>query len=169
MSIDGAIGGEAACSLAAHGDIIESIPDGVLAQLLRDLPDGVIIADRAGDIVFWNAGATRLFGWTPEEAQGRPLSMIIPERLRERHDKGYHQTMETGETKYGEDSMLQVPALHREGHTFSIAFTVSMLFEPGYKAPYAIAAVLRDDTERWELRRQANRSANEAKSQPRTS
>lgn len=155
-------GGESACSMTVHGDVVEDLPDVALAQLLRDLADAVVVADRAGDILLWNAGATRLFGWSADEAIGRPLSIIIPERLRARHDAGFHRTMETGETKYGE-SMLEVPALHRDGHSFSIAFTVSMMFAPGQKAPYAIAAVLRDDTERWELLRAARQAERSAK------
>ncbi|MBK5221464.1 MAG: PAS domain S-box protein [Acidimicrobiia bacterium] len=148
--------------MTVHGDVVEDLPDVALAQLLRDLADAVVVADRAGDILLWNAGATRLFGWSADEAIGRPLSIIIPERLRARHDAGFHRTMETGETKYGE-SMLEVPALHRDGHSFSIAFTVSMMFAPGQKAPYAIAAVLRDDTERWELLRAARQAERSAK------
>lgn len=148
-------GGEAACSLGEYGDLVESIPTGVLASLLHNIPDGVIIANRAGDIVFWNAGATRLFGWSEEEAIGQPLDIIIPERLRKRHNDGFHKTMETGITKYGDDSMLQVPAVRQDGSSFSVAFTVSLLTQEGQKSPYAIAAVLRDDTERWQLARAA--------------
>lgn len=147
-------GGEAACALPLTGDVVEHLPDPALAQLLRDLGDAVVIADRAGDVLFWNDAATRLLGWTSEEMVGRPMSAIVPERLRARHDAGFHRTMETGETRYG-TSMLQVPAQHRDGHTLSVAFTVTLMWSPGQKAPYAIAAVMRDDTERWELARAA--------------
>ena len=102
-------------------------------------------------------GATRLLGWTADDMVGRSMSVIVPERLRVRHDAGYHRTMETGETRYG-TSLLQVPAQHRDGHTVSVAFTVTLLWHPGQKAPYAIAAIMRDDTERWELARAAARA-----------
>ena len=48
----------------------------------------------------------------------------------------------------------EVPALHRDGRRLSIAFTVTLLREPGQSPPNAIAAVVRDDTERWQERRQ---------------
>ena len=65
----------------------------------------------------------------------------------------------SGHSEYAK-RLLEVPALRRDGHTISIAFTVTLLFPPGERQPFAIAAVLRDDTDRWEARRVA---ANEAR------
>jgi PAS domain S-box-containing protein len=129
-----------------------SLGETALATLLRQLADAVVIADREGSIVFWNDAAERLFGWSAAEAVGRNLDLIIPERLRQRHQTGYRRTMTTGQTSYG-DRLLEVPALHRNGRTLSIAFTVTLLRAPGGEAPVAIAAVIRDDTERWLERR----------------
>jgi PAS domain S-box-containing protein len=116
-------------------------------RLLRSLADAVVLADPAGAIIFWNEAATNLFGWSEEEAIGRSLDLIIPERLRGRHWDGYRRVMETGHTEYG-SRLLEVPAVHRDGHTISIAFTVTLLLRPGERRPEAIAAVLRDDTAR---------------------
>lgn len=71
--------------------------------------------------------------------------MIIPDRLRARHRERYRRVMETGQTEYA-NRLLEVPALHRDGHTLSIAFTVTLSTRPGDKQPHAIAAVIRDDT-----------------------
>jgi len=131
-----------------------------LAQLVDGLADAVIIADRDGDIIYWNAAATRIFGWSAEEAVGGPLSLIIPERLRERHDRGYLKTMETGITQYGEQ-LLEVPALHRDSRNLSIAFTVTLLTARGQERPWGCAAVIRDDTERWNERRELRRRVRE--------
>jgi PAS domain S-box-containing protein len=129
------------------------LDDHTLAALVRDLADAVVIADRTGIIRLWNDAATRLFGWSAEETLGQPLSMIVPERLRSRHDRGYERVMQTGETIYA-DRLLQVPALHREGKPLSIAFTVSLLHDD-LRTPAGVAAVLRDDTANFELRRAA--------------
>ena len=127
--------------------------DVLLAELVRGLADAVVIADGEGTITFWNDAAHRLFGWSASEAVGRTLDLIIPERLRARHWAGYVQTMATGRTRYG-DRLLEVPAPHRDGRPLSIAFTVTLLREADSGPPTAIAAVLRDDTERWQERRQ---------------
>jgi PAS domain S-box-containing protein len=144
-------GGEAPC-FAHLSDEPLDVTDELLGRLARALADAVVIADRDGTITFWNDAASRLFGWPAEEAIGNGLDLIIPERLRARHWAGYRETMATGHTSYG-DRLLEVPALHREGRTLSIAFTVTLLRQPGFDQPHAIAAVLRDDTERWQERR----------------
>ena len=124
------------------------VDDAALARLVRDLADAVVICDPDGTIRFWNTAATHIFGWTADEATGASLDLIIPERLRERHWAGYQRVMATGHTDYG-GRLLEVPALHRDGRTLSIAFTVSLLRHSAKDAVTAIAAVIRDDTERW--------------------
>jgi len=116
-------------------------------QLVEAFGDGVIVCDAAGSIVFWNAASTRIFGFTEQDALGQSLDLIVPQRQQQRHWDGYHKTMATGETRYGTD-LLRVPALHKEGKPLSIAFTVALLHGPDGKVS-GIAAVVRDDTARW--------------------
>lgn len=116
-------------------------------QLANALGDGLVVCDAAGAITFWNAAATRIFGFTESDALGQSLDLIIPERQRARHWDGYHKTMATGQTRYGND-VLRVPAVHKEGKPLSIAFTVAMLHGPGGEVT-SIIAVVRDETERW--------------------
>jgi PAS domain S-box-containing protein len=120
--------------------------------LVTQLGEAVIISDRDEKILFWNASAERIFGFTPDEALGKTLSIITPERFRERHSKGYFHTIQTGQTKYGH-TLLRVPAVHKDGHSISIAFSVSMLFDE-QKQAIAIAAIIRDETERFAEERQ---------------
>jgi PAS domain S-box-containing protein len=131
------------------------LDDRVLAELVNDLADAVIIADTTGTICFWNPAAERVFGWSADEAIGAPLDLIIPERQRGRHWDGYARVMSTGETKYGAD-VLRVPSLHADGERHSIAFTVSLLKDADGTVA-GISAVVRDETQRWneeqELRR----------------
>ena len=120
--------------------------------LMSQLGEAVIISDRDENILFWNASAERIFGFTPDEALGKTLSIITPERFRERHSKGYFHTIQTGQTKYGH-TLLRVPAVHKDGRSISIAFSVSMLFDE-QKQAIAIAAIIRDETERFQEERQ---------------
>jgi PAS domain S-box-containing protein len=114
---------------------------------VRAAGDAIIAAGADGAIVFWNPGAERMFGYTESEALGRSLDLIIPERFRHRHWDGYRQVMQTGHTRYGTE-VLRVPALHKDGRTLSIAFTVALLRAPGDGAR-VIAAIVRDETSRW--------------------
>jgi PAS domain S-box-containing protein len=118
-----------------------------LKQLLSAIGDAIVVTDGEGAIVMWNPACERMFGYAEREALGQSLDLIIPERLRKRHWDGYNETMRTGVTKYG-TTLLRVPAEHRDGSTMSIAFTVAMLNGPDGK-PTAIAAVIRDETSRF--------------------
>ena len=118
-----------------------------LMQLLACIGDAVIVADAHEKIVLWNPAATRIFGYTEEEALGNTLDLIVPERQRQKHNDGYSKSMETGTTRYG-TSLLKVPAQHKDGRTLSIAFTVGMLFDESHQAN-GVAAVIRDETERF--------------------
>ena len=55
--------------------------------------------------------------------------------------------MQTGHTRYGND-LLRVPAVHKDGRPLSIAFTVALLYSETH-ALTGIAAVIRDDTARF--------------------
>ncbi len=125
------------------------------AKLLDTLSDAVIVADSAGRITYWNAAATRIFGFEADEAMGRTLELITPERLRHRHNVGFDKSMETGTTRYGND-LLRVPAMHKEGKPLSIAFTIAMIFDDGGKAS-GVAAVIRDETLRFQEERELKR------------
>jgi PAS domain S-box-containing protein len=154
-------GGEAPCFAHLLGEPLV-VTDALLGDLVRELADAVIIADAEGTITFWNDAATSLFGWSAAEAVGRTLDLIVPERLRERHWAGYRRTMQTGEMR-SRDGLLEVPALHRDDRPLSIAFTVTLLRSPTSSRPIGIAAVLRDDTERWQERRRLRDELSQAR------
>lgn len=117
--------------------------------LVAGMPDAIVHADAAGVIQVWNAGATRLFGFTAEEAIGRSLDIIIPEGLRDRHWTGYRDTMRTGQTRYGDGQVLSVPAIRKDGTRISVEFTiVPFASEDGRMT--GIAAIMRDATARFE-------------------
>ena len=56
----------AALTQARLGAIVASSDDAIIGKTLD------------GTIVSWNEAAVRLFGWTPEEAVGKPITIIIP-------------------------------------------------------------------------------------------
>jgi len=118
-----------------------------LDRLVAAVGDAIVATDASGAITLWNPAAERMFGFPQGEALGKSLDLIIPERLRTRHWDGFHKTMLTGQTKYGTD-LLRVPAVDKGGRALSIAFTVALLHSADGK-PAAIAAVIRDETTRF--------------------
>lgn len=120
-------------------------------ELVRSMGEAVVVTDGAGAIVLWNAAAARIFGFTEAEALGNSLDLIIPERQRSRHWDGYMKTISSGQTRYG-TSLLRVPALHKDGRTLSIAFTVTLLKGPRGEVK-GVGAVIRDETVRFQEER----------------
>jgi len=116
--------------------------------------DAIIAAGADGRIIFWNPAATRIFGFSEVEAHGQSLDLIIPERFRARHWEGYRQVMESGKSKYAAD-VLRVPATAKDGRALSIAFTVTLL--DASEGDRLIAAIVRDETTRWNEERELKR------------
>ena len=124
-------------------------------QIVETVGDAVIFADRDGIIRLWNRAAEGIFGYTEEEVVGQSLNLIIPERQRELHWKGYGKAMLNGVSKYGSET-LAVPAVTKDGERISIEFTINLLRDGSGKVTGPVA-VVRDVTARWvrekELRR----------------
>lgn len=118
-------------------------------RLVSGISDAIIYADAEGVIRLWNRGATRIFGFTELEALGHSLDIIIPEGLRQRHWLGYHGTMQTGQSRYGDGQLLAVPAVRKDGARISVEFTI-VPFTNDAGQMIGIAAILRDVTARFE-------------------
>jgi PAS domain S-box-containing protein len=126
-----------------------NVPDGLADAMLTMESDAIIATDRAGIVNFWNPGATRIFGFTAEEAIGQSLDLIVPPNLRGRHWEGFHRVMATGESHYGHGDLLSVPAQTKSGQRISVEFTIAMLRDQA-KRPAGTVAILRDVTKRFE-------------------
>ena len=50
-----------------------------LAAIVESSDDAILAKNLDGIIITWNQGAGRLFGYTADEAVGKPVTMLIPE------------------------------------------------------------------------------------------
>jgi PAS domain S-box-containing protein len=124
-------------------------------QIVHGAQDAIIMADREGIIRLWNKGAEMIFGFSPAEALGQSLHLIIPENLRERHDQGNQQVMQSGRSKYTR-ALLAVPALNKDGNRISVEFTI-ILIRDHQDHILGAAAIIRDVSARWEKNRAMHR------------
>jgi len=60
-----------------YGEVAETKRS--LEQLVRSAGDAIISVDHDDMIQGWNPAAERIFGWTRQQAVGRPLTTILPE------------------------------------------------------------------------------------------
>jgi PAS domain S-box-containing protein len=118
-------------------------------RLLAGMSEAIIYADAAGSIRYWNKGATRIFGFTGDEAIGQSLDIIVPQGLRDRHWQGYQATMRTGQSRYEEGHLLSVPAIRKDGTRISVEFTIVPFTDDAGRMA-GIAAIMRDVTKTFE-------------------
>jgi PAS domain S-box-containing protein len=120
------------------------------SKLVEQSPDAMIFAGADGLIQVWNAAAERIFGYPAEEAVGRSLDIIIPERFRQAHWAGFERAMGEARTKY-EGKSLPTRAQKKDGSQFYVELAFAIVLVDG-KAAGALATA-RDITERFERER----------------
>lgn len=133
----------------------EARSSGLFRQIVEEMPEAVIFADRQGMVRLWNRAAETMFGYSADEALGQSLDLIVPERFRARHWEGYRHVMATGVTSYGQ-RLLAVPAMRKDGQRISIEFSIALLKDERGEVTGA-AAVIRDVTARWQGERELKR------------
>jgi PAS domain S-box-containing protein len=113
-----------------------------IAAIVESSEDAVVTKDLNGIIATWNHGATRLFGYAPEEVIGKPITILIPA---ERHDEEptILNRIRRGERIDHYETVRQ----RKDGSTVDISLTVSPVRNPEGKIIGA-SKIARDITER---------------------
>jgi len=106
--------------------------------------DAIISADSHGDITYFNPGAERIFGHTLQEVSGKPLTVLMPERLRDAHGAGLGRYVATGEARVV-GRTVELVGQKRDGTEFPLELSLAS-WKRGPEV--AFTAVIRDITER---------------------
>jgi len=85
---------------------VGAITDSTCREILDSISEALIFADNDGVIRVWNSGAEFVFGFASEEALGKTLDLIIPEKLRKAHWTGFQRAVEQGKTVSGRGSAV---------------------------------------------------------------
>ena len=112
-----------------------------LAAIVESSDDAIVSKDLNGIIASWNAGAQRIFGFTPEEAIGRPITIIIPAELRD-EEKEIIRRLKNGERV----EHYETVRINKSGQRLNISLTVSPVRDSSGKIIGA-SKVARDVTE----------------------
>jgi PAS domain S-box-containing protein len=96
-------------------------------QLLVDASaDALLVMDEQGRIVFANTQAGRLFGYRPDELVQQPMSLLVPDDLRERHARNKERPTSERRPRPG-DSDLDLRGRRRDGSEFVMDVGLSPL------------------------------------------
>ncbi len=131
-----------------------------LAGILEIADDAIISIDDRQRIILFNHGAERIFGYQAGEVMGRSLSLLLPRRLREVHEKHIGEFAASASRARGKDRNVQIFGLRKNGTEFPAEASISKLEIDGERI---FTVILRDITERKEaenaLREQAHELA----------
>ncbi len=86
--------------------------------------DAIISINQHDEVVFWNAAAENIFGYSEAEMRGKSVSILVPERLRSAHTRGVQRYLETGKPALiGKTAELQ--GLRKDGSEFPLELSLA--------------------------------------------
>ena len=108
--------------------------------------DAIVAADQNGDMISWNRGAERIFGYTEGEVLGKALSMLMPERFRDLHDAGIKRVVDGGVAASKLiGSTVEVVGLRKDGREFPLELSLATWQTPNGRF---FSGIIRDISER---------------------
>lgn len=135
----------------------DSAPATLADLIVEQTAEAIVYANREGVIERWNAAAAAMFGFSPGEAIGSSLDLIIPERLRAAHWRGFGAAMKTGTLRLSGHPTL-TRGLHKSGAKLYVEMSFSLVRDAAGRVLGSVA-VARDATERIEREKAAAQSA----------
>jgi PAS domain S-box-containing protein len=127
---------------AGTGSIGAVGPSEHLAAIVESSDDAILSKDRDGVITTWNPGAQRIYGYTEEEAIGRPISMLIPE-----HRAGEERDILARILRGEHVDHYETERVTKDGRTINVSLTVSPIRD-GTGEVVAASVIARDITPR---------------------
>jgi PAS domain S-box-containing protein len=127
-----------------------------LASIVESSDDAIVSKSLDGIITSWNKGAERVFGYTAEEATGKPITIVIPP---DRHDE---ERIILERIRHGERiDHFETVRQRKDGSLIVVSLTVSPLKDAQGKIVGA-SKIAKDITERKRSEEQIATLAREA-------
>jgi PAS domain S-box-containing protein len=116
--------------------------------------DAVVSIDDKGSIVFANPATATIFGYDPAELAGKPLTLLMPEYMRELHQTGFKRYLATGQRHMNWQG-TELTALRKNGEEFPVEVSFGEITRDGHKA---FTGFLRDISKRKQAEQALRRS-----------
>jgi PAS domain S-box-containing protein len=117
------------------------IPAQLFAALVKSSDDAIVVTSLDGVISTWNQGAVRMYGYSPDEAIGQPMTMLCPPDL-----TGEIADMLAKVISGERISHYETIRQRKDGTTFPVSVSVSPV-EDEFGHTIAAASIARDITE----------------------
>ena len=116
--------------------------DRLLAQIVQSSEDAIASVALDGTITSWNAAAERIYGFSPSEAIGRHISLILPPDRRSEEDEIIVQ-LRAGRNMEHYETVRR----HKNGHDVLVSLSVAPILDAS-GAMIGASKTARDVTER---------------------
>lgn len=113
-------------------------------RVAESAKDAIITADRAGKIVFSNSAAAKMFGYPADKLIGQPISILMPQRFREAHERGMARVVASSKSRLINET-VELFGLTKEGREFPVELSLST-WVSGHDRFYT--GIIRDISER---------------------
>jgi PAS domain S-box-containing protein len=120
-----------------------------LAAIVEHSDDAILAVKPGGEVIAWNPGAERLYGYSAEEAIGRHIAFTVPPHLKE-------ESIELVRRADGGDAVQnhQTQRLRKDGTLFDVSLTLSPLRDSD-GGLMGTAGIIRDITKQKREERRA--------------
>ncbi|GLQ06347.1 sensor histidine kinase [Sneathiella chinensis] len=137
-----------------------------LKAVFENIVEAVIVINDRGLITHWSISAEKTFGFTPEEAVGKNVSMLMPNPYRDQHDQYLRNYLQSGKGKIIGIGR-EVQAMRKDGTIFPAELSIGDTKNPHFRQFIGVIRDISDQkaaqTKLEEAARAAHK-ANEAKS-----
>jgi len=125
--------------------------------LATTAPDAIVTADADGHITYFNPGAERIFGLAADEAVGQPLTILMPDRFQEAHERGFSRHVREGDGHFAAN-LRELVGRRRDGSEFPLELALAGRRHGGRMS---FTGIIRDITDRKQREESVRRYASE--------
>ncbi|MFQ5713561.1 MAG: PAS domain-containing sensor histidine kinase [Candidatus Scalinduaceae bacterium] len=134
-------------------------------EITTSAQDAIIMLSNDERISYWNKASERIFGYSSEETVGENLQqLIIPERFRERHLKGFERFKTTGVGNMI-GKTVEVAAVRKDGAEIPIELSLSAV---KIRGKWNAIGIIRDITKRKKAEEQIHKLSHAIEQSPST-
>jgi PAS domain S-box-containing protein len=92
--------------------------------VVENANDAIISVDSLGSVVHWNQAAEHIFGYSTQEAVGKPLALMMPERFREAHEQALGRMVSNFGSRPSRRT-VEVAGLKKDGNEFPAELSIA--------------------------------------------
>lgn len=127
----------------------------LLADIVEISADAIICIDSDQKITLFNDGAEQVFGWRADEVLGKPLEILLPERVRDGHRAHVERFRASPEHARKMGQRREISGVRKNGEEFPAEAAIS---KASIGDSVVFSVVLRDVTEQMELHKRLQRA-----------